>query len=127
MAITRGNSTPGSRTTTGTDASVSNHTVESGDTLLVVTTMFEAGETVSGTPQWSGNGTPQNLTLVDATTSSGSNNDMALETWALVNPTPEVNGTVTVTHSSNDNYITVATNDAGTVTGPVAEVIVFIE
>jgi hypothetical protein len=88
--------------------------------------MFEAGETVSGTPQWSGNGTPQNLTLVDATTSSGSNNDMALATYALVNPTVETNGTVTVTHSSNDNSITTAVNYIGTVSSSVANAIQFL-
>ena len=52
-AITRGATlSSNSRTVTGTDASVS-HTVDANTSLLVVTTMFEAGETVSGTPQWS--------------------------------------------------------------------------
>lgn len=110
--ITRGATiSNGSRTVSGTDASVS-HTVDTGTTLLVVTTMYEAGETVSGTPQWSLGG-GENLTLVDETTRSGSNNDMCISTYALVNPTAGT-GTVTVTHTNNDNYITTAVNYIGT-------------
>ncbi len=113
MAITRGNTNSSTRSATGTDASVT-LTVQAGATLLVVTTMFEAGETVTATPSWSGNGTPQDLTLVDATTSSGDNADVALATYALENPTAETTGTITVTHSSNDNAISVATEYFGT-------------
>jgi len=113
MAITRGTVSSNSRTASGTDASVQ-HTVDADTTLLVVSTMMEAGEDVSGTPQWSGNGTPQNLTLIQTTGDSGSNNDMSIWTYALEDPTPEVDGTVTVTHTSNDNFITVATNYLGT-------------
>jgi len=85
MAVTRpGTPSVATRSATGTDASVT-HTVPAGTTLLVMTTMFEAGESVSGTPRWDASG-GANLTLVDATFPSGSNNDMALETWAIVNP-----------------------------------------
>ena len=120
MAITRGATlSSNSRTATGTDASVT-HTVDVGSTLLIVSTFYEAAETVTATPSWSGNGTPQDLTLIDATTSSGNSADMAMETWALINPTAEVGGSVTVTHSENDNFITTATNYLGTNTVSVA-------
>ena len=112
MAITRGGTlSSASRTATGTDASVG-HTVDANTTLLVVTTMFEAGETVTATPSWSLGG-GEDLTLVDTTTLSGSNNDMGLATYALASPTAGA-GTVTVTHSENDNFITTATNYIGT-------------
>ena len=119
-AITRGATlSSNSRTATGTDASTT-HTVDVGTTLLIVSTFYEAAETVTATPSWSGNGTPQDLTLIDATTSSGNSADMAMETWALINPTAEVGGSVTVTHSENDNFITTATNYLGTNTVSVA-------
>ena len=126
MAITRTDTSSFTRTASGTDASVT-HTVAAGDTLLVVSTMFEAAETVTATPSWSGDGVAQDLTLVDATTSSAGANDMAMATYALVNPTPEVGGTLTVTHSTNDNAISVAACYAGTVTTSVAAAIAFIE
>jgi len=90
-----------------------------------MTTMFEAGESVSGTPRWDASG-GANLTLVDATFPSGSNNDMALETWAIVNPIAG-SSQITVAHSSNDNMITTAVNYAGTVTSSVAAAIQFLE
>jgi hypothetical protein len=123
--ITRGDTiSSGSRSTSGTDASVT-HTVDTGTTLLVVTTMYEAGETVSGTPSWSLGG-GENLTLVDETTRSGSNNDMCISTYALASPTAGA-GTVTVTHSSNDNYITTAVNYIGTkVSATMTDNIAFI-
>jgi hypothetical protein len=68
----------------------------------------------------------ENLTLVDATTSSGNPNDMALATYALVNPTAGA-GTVTVTHTSNDNAITTAVNYIGTETSSVAAATNFLE
>jgi hypothetical protein len=125
MPITRGFSlNSATRTTTGTDASIS-HTVDSDTTLLVVSIFYEAAETVSGTPQWSLGG-GENLTLVDATTSSGNPNDMAMETWALVNPTAGA-GTVSITVSSNDNSISTAVNYLGTATSSVAAAIAFLE
>ncbi len=112
MAVTRGGTlSNATRTVTGTDASIT-HTVDANTTLLVISVFFEAGETVSGTPQWSLGG-GENFTLIDATTSSGSNNDMACATYGLVSPTSGA-GTVTITVSSNDNSISTATNYIGT-------------
>ena len=126
MAITRGNTRSSNwRTVSGTDASVT-HTVDANTTLLVITTMYEAGETVSGTPQWSLGG-GENFTLVDETTRGGSNNDTCLSTFALANPTAGA-GTVTVTHSSNDNFITTATNYLNTlVSGTMSNNIFLLE
>jgi len=125
VAVTRGTTLSSTtRTVTGTDASIT-HTVDSGTTLLVVSVFYEAAETVSGTPQWSLGG-GENLTLVDATTSSGSAQDVAMETWALVSPTSGA-GTVTITVSSNDNSISTATNYIGTQTSSVANAISLLE
>ena len=115
MAITfdTTNNDSNSRSTSGTDASVT-HTVIANTSLLVVTTMMEAGTAVTGTPQWQPDGgTNVNLVLVHATTASGSNNDVALVTYALADPEADT-GTVSVTHESNDNFITTAVNYLGT-------------
>jgi hypothetical protein len=126
MAISRGATvTPFTRTTTGTAAG-GTHTVDTNTTLLVVSTMMEAGEDVSATPTWqeSGSGS-QDLTLVDIVGDSGSNNDVSVWTYALVNPNAG-SGTLTVTHTENDNAITVAVNYLGTETTSVANAIAFL-
>ena len=125
MAVTRGGSLNSfSRSVTGTAADIS-HEVDVNTTLLVVSIMYEAGETVTTAPQWSRAG-GQNLTLVDETTRSGSNNDMCVSTYALVSPDIGV-GTVTIGVSSNDNIISTATNYVDTITSSVANAIALIE
>ena len=127
MAITRSGVSEAQRSVAGTDASIT-HTVVASTTLLVVSTMHEAAETVTATPSWSGDGTPQDLTLIHATTSSGNQADVAMSTYALASPTVETAGTVTVTHSSNDNSLTTACNYLGThASATMAENMVFIQ
>ncbi len=117
-AVSRGGTlSSATRTVTGTSANIS-HTVDANTTLLIISVFFEAGESVSGTPQWSLGG-GENFTLIDATTSSGSNNDMACATYGLVNPTAGA-GTITITVTSNDNSISTATNYLNTETTSVA-------
>jgi hypothetical protein len=122
MAVTRGATVSEALvgfSVAGTDASIS-HTVDSGTTLLLVSVSFSANNSVSVTPQWSLGG-GENLTLVDATTSSGLLGDVALETWGLINPTSGA-GTVTVTLTSDlaVGLITFAVNYIGTDTTSVA-------
>jgi hypothetical protein len=112
MAVTRG-ATLSSFTASanGTTADIS-HTVDSGTTLLVVCVTLEAGESVVGTPQWSQGG-GENLTLVNATTESGSNQDMRNYIYALVSPTSGA-GTIDIVISTTDNVFSCAINYIGT-------------
>ena len=112
MEVTRGATTSSfSATANGETADIS-HTVDVGTTLLVVSVHLEAGESVSGTPQWSLGG-GENLTLVNATTASGDNADMRNYIWALVSPTAGA-GTVDIVISTTDTVFSSAVNYIGT-------------
>lgn len=106
-----------------TDATIS-HTVDSGTTLLVISVCTKAESSVSGTPQWSLGG-GENLTLIDATTSSGLTGDQATEVWGLVSPTSG-SGSVSITIGSTDNVGVTAVNYIGTVTSSVGDATNFL-
>ena len=125
MAVTRGATTnKETRSINGTDADIS-HAVDSGTTLLIASVFFEADESVTGTVQWSLGG-GENMTLIDATTSSGSFGDVAMATYGLVNPTSGA-GTVTIPVTFNDNSFSNAINYIGTETASVAAATNFLE
>lgn len=123
MAVTRGATLSSRvRTNTGTDANISSHEVDANTTLLVVSTFYEAAETVTQSVLWRAAGGDETLTLVDETTRSGQAADVCVSTFALVSPSIET-ANIRITHSENDNSISVATNYIGTKTTSVADAI----
>jgi len=127
MAITRGLTVSENLVAfggTGTDASIS-HTVDANTSLLMVSVLYPANVSVSGTPSWSLGG---NLTLVDVAAGSVDASSRTAETWALVSPNTGA-GTVTVTLSADPGigFVTFATNYIGTETASVEAATNFLE
>ena len=117
MAITRGATVSIFTSSIGATSVSDSHTVDSGTTLLFVTTSMEAGEGLdAGPPAWN---TTETMTLIRATTNSGSNQDVRNNTYALVNPTATT-ANITYSHTSTDNMSHVAVNYLGTETSSVA-------
>jgi hypothetical protein len=125
MAVTRGVTTSiFTASSNGTTADIT-HTVDVGTTLTLVSFGLEAGENVVGTPEWSlGGGEP--LTLVHATTASGSNGDVRVYTYGLINPTAG-SGTVDIVISTTDTVWSTAVNYLGTVATSVADATNFLQ
>jgi hypothetical protein len=126
MAITIG-TTQSSFSSSSTNTSASHsHTIDAGTDVLLVTVALQGFETVSGTPQWQGDGeSNQNLTLIHASTSSGSNNDVRVYIYALLNPSGTT-GTTAITLSSNITVFASSTNWIGTETSSLGDAVKYI-
>jgi len=126
VAISRGATISQTKITAATSSGDISHTVDTETTLLIVYIGLEAGEDVSGTPQWSLGG-GENLTLIHETTASGSNNDCRSFFFGLINPTAGA-GTVTINFTSNVNPgWTCAVNYLNTVSTSVAAATNFLD
>lgn len=122
--ITRGATTSSCTTSASLSTSCDiSHTVDANTTLLVLCVQMEAIETISGTPAWN---TSENLTLINATTASGSGMDMRTYAYALVDPT-ETSATLSVSTTQTDNISAFAVNYLGTDTTDVATATNFID
>jgi hypothetical protein len=97
-------------------------TVDADTTLLVISTMYEAAESVTTVPTWKPVGGDQVSTLVHEARIGTNAGDMAVATYAIVNPDAET-ANIQCVHSSNDNGIIVATCYKGTIATSVADAI----
>ena len=62
------------------------HTVDAGTDLLILVVAVEGKETVTATPDWDRDGTPQALTVIRDTGGTGSDGDIRTYVYGLVNP-----------------------------------------
>jgi hypothetical protein len=104
------------------------HNAAANTTLILLTVLAEAHCSVQGTPTWDSGGTPQDFTLIRATTSSGTDGDMRAYIYGVI---PGVTGNrtigLTVTGTAIDCGFACAVSYLGTVTSSVANAAIYLD
>ena len=123
MSVTQeGTSSIGVDSDTLNDTLTYSHTVPSGTDLLLVTVANNANEVLSAAPTWDST----SLTLIKQSTDSGASDNVELNLYGLLSPTPATGNTVVDFLSDTACMWSASVNYAGVDTASLAAAITFL-